>query len=143
MSYYKTDAAGNRIPAQEGGKLNLVEDITAAKTLTISDSGKVFILKAAAGVAISLPAVASGLEYEFITGLLFATTNFTIVSTTNAIQGGALVAGSFVPAANENTISFVSTADTLGDKVSIKSDGTNWYVEGVSKTAGSITFTVV
>ena len=143
MGYYKLDASGNRVLADGNGLLDRVEDITAAKTLRIEDSGKSFILKAAAGVAVTLPAVASGLEYEFTVGLAFATTDFTIVAASSVIQGGAIVNSVLVPAANENTISFVATAETLGDKVKIKSDGTNWYVEGVGTAAGSITFTVV
>lgn len=114
---------------------------TAATTLTYADSGKTIVLSAAAGFAIALPAVAEGLVYKFIVGLAFATTDFTIVSTTDVIQGGAIVNSVFVPAADENTISFVASAETVGDYVTIESDGTNWYVNGVGAGAGSITFT--
>lgn len=143
MRYYITLADGTLVPADSKGLLVRNEDITAVKTLTEEDSGKVFTLNAAEGVAITLPALEKGLEYEFIVGAVFATTDFTIVSSTNVIQGGSIVNSVFVPAANENTISFVATAETLGDKVRLICDGTNWYAEGVGAGAGSITFTAV
>lgn len=143
MGYFKIQADGSRVFVESDGKsMALVEDVTAAITLTVEDSGKDFILKAAAGVAITLPSVAIvGFKAKFITGLAFATTDFTIVSATNIIQGGAIVNSVFVPAANENTVSFVASAETLGDYVEITSDGTNFYVNGVGAAAGSITFT--
>lgn len=142
-TYSKTAADGSVVFMEGDGKeTSLVQDVTAAITLTTADSGKTLILKAAAGVAITLPAVTNkGFEIEVITGLAFATTNFTVVAATNVIQGGAIVNSTFVPAANENTISFVASAETLGDFVKIKSDGTNFYVNGVATAAGAITFT--
>lgn len=128
------------VPANEGlGVAQLTP--TGAVTLDAADSGKTILLSAAAGFAISLPAVTAGLKYKFVTALAFATTDFTIVSATNVIQGGAIVNSVFVPAVNENTVSFVATAETLGDYIEIESDGTNWYVNGTGAAAGSITFT--
>lgn len=143
MGFYVTQANGKRVWMEDDGKSHsFIKDVTAATTLTDSDSGKTLILKAAAGVVITLPTVASkGFNCKVITGLAFATTNFTIVSSTNIIQGGAIVNSVFVPAVNENTVSFVATAETLGDYITIVSDGTNYYVEGVGALAGSITFT--
>jgi len=140
--YYILDANGKRVPFSESGLGKVVEDITAVRTLTLEDSGKELIFKASAGVAITLPSVAvKGFNVKFITGLAFATTNFTIVSATNVIQGGAIVNSVFVPAVNENTISFVASAETVGDYITITCDGTNFYVEGVGASAGAITFT--
>jgi len=118
--------------------------LAVAKVLTASDSGKVFTLSATTGKAFTLPSVAiDGFNAKFIVGSAFATTNFTIVAPTNVIQGGAIVNSVFVPASNENTISFVATAETLGDYINIVSDGTNFYVDGVGALAGSVTFTAV
>lgn len=119
-----------------------IVDVTAATTLTIANSGQILILKAAAGAAISLPAVTAGKwNFRIITGLAFATTAWTVVSTTSVIQGGADVNSTFVPAANENTITFVASAETLGDYVDLVCDGTNIYVSGAATAAGAITFT--
>jgi len=140
MGYLKTQADASRVPFNEGGNLLMVEDITEAKTLTAEDSGKLFILKAAAGAQIDIPLV-KGFYAKFRTGLAFATTDWTLVSATNVIQGNLVVNGAAVPASNENTISFVATAESLGDEVTVESDGTNIYVSGVGNSVGSITAT--
>lgn len=137
-SAFKADVAGN---VTDLSGANNVVTIDTARTLTKANSGQIFMLKAAAGVAVTLPAPIAGFNAKFVVGLAFATTNFTIVSTTNIIQGGADVNSTFVPAVNENTISFVATAETLGDYVELTCDGTNYYVNGIGASAGSITFT--
>ncbi len=45
--------------------------------------------------------------------------------------------------ADENTITFSASADTIGDFVELVGDGTNWYVFGLGTSAGAITLTVV
>lgn len=125
-------------------QLSRTNTISTATTLTNADSGKVFTLSNATGVAVTLPSVAvDGFKTKFIVGSAFATTNFTIVAPTSVIQGGGIVNSVFVPASNENTISFVASAETIGDYVEVTSDGTNFYVNGVGALAGSITFTAV
>jgi len=120
-----------------------VETISTARTLTASDSGKLFTLSASAGVAITLPAVTvAGFRARFTVGSAFATTNFTVVAPTAVIQGSADVNSTLVPFANENTISFVATAETVGDYVELYSDGTNYYAYGIGALAGAITGTV-
>ena len=117
--------------------------IGAARTVVASETGTTFILTTSGtdGAAITLPGVSIGLNYRFVTGAAFATTDWTIVSATDTIEGSAIVAGLHVPAENENTISFVASAETIGDYVDIFSDGTSWFVRGVGETTGSITFT--
>ena len=137
---YKTLAGGVNVPFDENGLLVLNEDITAAITLTQEDSGKVYTFNVAAGVAVTLPAVAAGLNYRFYTGLAFITTAFTIVSTTAVIQGGAIVNSVNVPAVNETTITVAHASETVGDYIDLVSDGTNWYVSGVGFAAGAYTF---
>lgn len=122
----------------------VVETITGATTLTASDSGKEYTLSASAGAQITLPAVAKkGFKAKFTIGSAFTTTNWTIVSATNVIQGSADVNSTLVLGANENTISFVASAETIGDFVEIYSDGTNFYAYGIGAAAGAITFTAV
>jgi len=122
-----------------------VETLSAAATLTAEDSGKLLILSAAAGAQVTLPAVATsaGFSYKFVVGATFATTAWTIKAATSVIQGGAIVNSVNVPAANENTITFAHAAETVGDFVELKCDGTNWYVFGLGTSAGAITLTVV
>jgi len=126
-------------------QVNVVETLTGATTLTAEDSGKVFVLNAAAGAQITLPAVAdaAGQNYRFIVGALFATTAWTVKAASNRIQGGVIVNSTLVPAADENTITFSASADTIGDFVELNCDGTNWYVFGMGTASGAITLTVV
>lgn len=122
----------------------VIKTIAVATTLTDIDSGKVLILNAAAGKVVTLPSVAvAGFNVKVIVGAAFATTNFTVVAPTAKIQGGSIVNSVFVPAADENTISFVASAESVGDYVDLVSDGTNYYVSGVGALAGSVTFTSV
>ena len=125
-------------------QLSRTNTISTATTLTNADSGKTFTLSGSAGVAIILPSVAlDGFNARFIVGSAFATTNFTLVAPTAIIQGGGIVNSVFVPASNENTISFVASAETIGDYIEIYSDGTNYYAYGIAAAAGGITFTAV
>ena len=126
-------------------QVGVVETITGATTLSAEDSSKVLILKAAAGAQITLPAVAdaAGQNYRFIVGQLFATTAWTIKAASSVIQGGVIVNSVNVPGADENTITFSASADTVGDFVELNCDGTNWYVSGLGTSAGAITLTVV
>ena len=126
-------------------QLAQVEAVTGAITLTAEDSGKVFILKAAAGAQITLPAVATsaGFRFKFVVGLAFATTNWTVLAASNVIEGSVLVAGAHVAGVNENTISFVASAESVGDFAELVCDGTHWYVNGSGVTTGSITLTAV
>ena len=126
-------------------QVGVIETLTGATTLTAEDSGKVFILNAAAGAQVTLPAVAdaAGQNYRFIVGALFATTAWTVRAASNKIQGGVIVNSTLVPAADENTITFSASADTIGDFVELNCDGSNWYVSGMGTSAGAITLTVV
>jgi len=126
-------------------QVGVIETLTGATTLTAEDSGKVFILNAAAGAQVTLPAVAdaAGQNYRFIVGALFATTAWTVRAASNRIQGGVIVNSVLVPGADENTITFSASADTIGDFVELNCDGSNWYVSGMGTAAGAITLTVV
>lgn len=138
--YYITDANGNRTPVLEGGFLANIETLTADTTLTVEDSGKTFLLDAI-GEVITLPAVAVGLHYKFKCIAATATSNWTIVSATDVIEGYASVNYATIVAANENTISLVAAAAIVGDEVELICDGTSWHVSGHGSAAGSITFT--
>lgn len=124
-----------------------VEVISAAQTLTAADSGKVFILDAAAGATVTLPALKEGIRFRFVVGAAFATTNWVIASAEgDNINGiiadmGATVAG--VPAAGEDQINFVATAETVGDYVELICDFGNsqWLVSGACSANGGITAT--
>ncbi len=124
-----------------------VEVLSAAQTLTAADSGKTFILDAAAGKTVTLPTLAEGLNFRFVVGAAFATDNWIIDSAEgDNINGiisdmGSTVAG--VPAAGEDQINFVASAETIGDWVYLVADSSNsqWLVSGACAANGGITAT--
>jgi hypothetical protein len=121
-----------------------VETITAAQTLTAGDSGKVFILDAAAGATVTLPSLAAGLRFKFFVGAAFATSNWVIASAEgDNITGNLIVNGAAVPAAAEDQINFVNSAETVGDFIELYADSGNsqWLVWGIGNSTGAITAT--
>lgn len=121
-----------------------VTTVTAAKTLVAGDNGTVYSLDAAAGAAITLPSHLAGLQFRFIVGSTFITTNWTIVAATadlDTIEGAVIVNGAHVSVVAADQMNFVNSAENVGDYITLTSDGTTWFVEGSGLTAGSITGT--
>jgi hypothetical protein len=116
---------------------------TAATTLVAADNGKTFILNAAAGFTITLPAVTNtGWQAKFITGAAFATTNFVVASAEgDNMQGSMIVVGAVVDVDAADQINFVATAENIGDFIEVFSDGTSWHVFGNALTTGALTAT--
>ena len=121
---------------------NKVETISSASTLTEADSGKWYELNNSTGVVVTLPAVKSGVNFRFVVGAAFATSNFVIDSAEgDNINGILVVNGASVAASDEDQINFVASAESIGDFIDIWSDGSGWYVSGIGNSAGSITAT--
>ena len=121
-----------------------VVTLSAATTVEANQSGTTFILDAAAGATITLPSVANGLVFRFVVGAAFATTNWIVDSAEgDNITGNLLVNGAAVPAAAEDQINFVATAETVGDYIELIADYGNsqWIVTGIGNAAGAITAT--
>ena len=143
MKYYITDVNGNRVPVEGGGFLDITENVVAAKTLTVEDSGKYFRLVSAgtAGHNITLPALTKGLSYKFSLAKLTATTAWTITCPTAVINGYVSVNYATIAADSESLVTFAHAADTIGDWVELKCNGTTWDIYGVGSLAGAITVT--
>lgn len=133
-----TTYTSNSVVRDRGDQVNL----TADTTLVIGQSGTTFFLDAI-GEVITLPPVAdcANVDYKFICSVVTATTDWTIVSATDKIQGSCTVAGGAIPAANENTITLVVAKFLAGDWITLESDGVNWYVAGQVVTTVGCTFT--
>lgn|SRR5210317_41174 len=124
-----------------------IATISAARTIDADETGTVFILDAAAGATVTLPALADGLRYKFVVGAAFATSNWVVASSEgDNINGiisdmGSTVAG--VPAAGEDQINFVNSAETVGDWIELIADSGNsqWLVSGACTANGGITAT--
>jgi hypothetical protein len=104
---------------------------TATATLTAADSGGVFFLNRAAGITVTLPAVATsaGVTYEFIVGT--APTTSYVISGGGTTVRGVVVTSATAIADSEATgvasVTFVASVSTRGDRVELRCDGTNWY----------------
>ena len=125
--------------------------LDGAYTVKASDSGKVFMLSATGGtVAITLPTLSgtgddlavAGLYYKFIVledtpanaiTIGAGSTVIDIVGVDIAQNDGPSSAGT----AKSNLI--IGTACKQGDYIDMFHDGTTWYAESMSSTAGSIT----
>jgi hypothetical protein len=124
-----------------------VEVLSAATTLDRSDTGKVFILDAAAGKTVTLPSLAYGLNFKFIVGAAFATDNWIIDSAEgDNINGSIADMGTTVAVvvgSGEDQINFVASAETIGDYVELIADAANsqWIVTGMCAANGGITAT--
>lgn len=128
-------------------KSGAVKTVSAAESLSKTDSGKTIVLDAAEGATITLPAIAQGLNFRFVVGAAFATSNWVIASAEgDNINGiisdmGSTVAG--VPASGEDQINFVASAESIGDYVDFICDYDNsqWLVSGACAANGGITAT--
>ena len=125
--------------------------LDGAYTVKASDSGKVFMLSATGGtVAITLPTLSgtdddlavAGLYYKFIV-LEDTPANAITIGAGSAIIDivGVDIAQNDGPSsagtAKSNLI--FGTACKQGDYIDMFHDGTTWYAESMSSTAGSIT----
>ena len=122
-----------------------VHSLTEAYQCLDSDSGKVFVLNAAAGAAITLPTVANtseGWNAKFIVGTAFATTDWTIVASAAVIKGGV---NELTDSVGPNTVAHAQinlelAADTIGDYYELVFDGTSYWLSGQSAADGAVTF---
>lgn len=124
-----------------------VVKISAATTLSVSDSGKVFSVSApnVADYTITLPDPTgqSALKYSFVINSTLLK-KVTIASGKAATMTGFALGpddgtnkfGKSVDGGNKVNISF-ATGSLNGDKIDIVSDGTNFYASGFSALAGA------
>lgn len=141
------DVADVRSLAERVQKPSVTESITAANTITASESGTRYVLNVAAAKIQTLPAPAAGLEFWFYIGATEPTGTHTVVtnSSANIIVGNVCsaedAAGSVATVTDGDTISFVANKAVHGDFVHVWSDGTNWYLNGMCKVQDGITLT--
>ena len=123
-----------------------VHSLTAAYTVLASDSGKDFILDAAAGVAITLPSAAdmgNGWNCRFFVGTAFSSSNWQITATAAVMKGGINelevdTSDDGPSTVGGTTVDFVHSLETIGDYVDLMCDGTTIFFRGQSKLDGGI-----
>jgi len=123
------------------GVKNKVETITANKTLTASDSGKVFLI-ATDALTVTLPATVAGATYTFVNTGADGNNIITISpNASDAIYGTIANAAADSVCTGSDDGDLVNTKATAnkGDRVTLVADGdTGWYiVEGVGIWAGA------
>ena len=129
MSTYKTDNSGDNSQVEQ---ISVVE-ITASKTVSIEESGNVFLIGTDA-LTVTLPATKKGAKYTFINS--GADGNNIITISPNASDG---IFGSIANATadsvsggvdNKNIINTKATSNK-GDRITLIGDGVDgWYVAG-------------
>tara|TARA_R110000803_G_scaffold142119_1_gene208472 strand:+ start:382 stop:798 length:417 start_codon:yes stop_codon:yes gene_type:complete len=130
-----------------GNREQVTEIIAAAVALDANDGGKVFLLDAAAGAVVTLPALKKGLAFRFQVAAAFATTNWVIDSAEGDNTNGSIsdmgATPAVVVASGEDQVNFVATAETIGDFVDYVADYDNsqWIVNGMCAANGGITAT--
>ena len=122
------------------------EVLTAARTVLPEESGETYYLALAAGFVVTLPLPTLGMGYTFIVRTPPTGASYTIVTagSANIIRGMAFnteAAGLGSSGTTADTISFVLNSSLAGDRVDVRSDGTNWFVLGSSRLAASLTIT--
>jgi hypothetical protein len=120
------------------GYKNVVTNITAAKTVTAAESGKVFTVDADAAFTITLPSDAAGLHYTFI--LTDAGSNDVKIDggSSNAMKGWAFDPTTGINVVDNNMVKFASGTAIVGDKVHLENDGTSWLVAAWSGATNGI-----
>lgn len=139
--WVKIDAAGATVAA------GVLENVTAANTITASECGKTFCFDSASGFAQTLPVPTLGCKIDFkVCTIETDGTAHTI--TTNGGSDVLNVAinelevdtgDDGVWQGDADTITFVSGTGTVGDFVDCESDGTIWFCDGQTRLDGGIT----
>ena len=130
---------------------NKVEFLTASRTVTANDSGKVFVLSVAGGLTVTLPSAAPGLNYKFIVGTTFTTAGLINTAATDELYVGTLMLVDPATATDMNAFSAdVSNDDTIdlgtaaqgwlqGGMFNIVGiSDTRWHVDGLLVGDGSL-----
>jgi len=126
-----------------------LESLITTKTVTVADSGKVFMLNLAGGFTVTLPSATAtdvaGCHWTFIVGT-DPTTAYIIAGGTADKMAGKVVCSAGGNEDEENAITgdqvnFVANTALIGDKVEIYADGSGFYAYGITGAAGGITIT--
>jgi len=126
-----TKLAG-RAGFNEGAYVFKMDDAAASThNLTMGDSGKTYFIHSTVARTINLPAPKAGICYKFI--MTDTTADSSITATGNIIKGGVEAGNSYLTLVGTTIV--CELAGAIGDCISFISDGTNWYVDGISSAA--------
>jgi len=112
---------------------NKVEFLTASRTLTANDSGKVLVLSVAGGLTVTLPSAAPGLNYKFIVGTTFTTAGLINTAATDELYVGTLMLVDPATATDMNAFSADVSND---DTIDLGTAGQGWLQGGMFNIVG-------
>ena len=107
---------------------NVVSIEDATYTVATTQSGAVFTLNRAAGIVVTLPTAAAGLNYTFIVGTTFTGAGQINTGNTDDLYSG--FAQLFDPATASDTITFIPDASD-DDTIDLGSAAQGWLVGGI------------
>ena len=138
-----------KVGSKAGWSGNYVESISAAKTLTMGDSGKVFLVTAPSAIyTVTLPTASvagAGASFKFLVNCaLDGTLGYDVtfsdgqsdIMVTHYVDGNNDV----VYDADADSVAFDSTCVT-GDQLEFFSTGTYWFAKGIGGVNGSFVVT--
>ena len=112
-----------------GGSSGGVKTLASSQTLSVADSGKVFICSQAGAYDVTLPLAsnAKGWEGTFILGVA-GSNDFDIVSDPTDVLYGVECADTNVVIDAADKVTFSGSNAVVGERADIFCDGTNYYV---------------
>ena len=123
------DSSGNIVTSGSVLSYDNIVDITAATySVTAAQSGSVFTLNRAAGIVVTLPTAAAGLQYTFIVGTTFTGAGQINTQNTSDLYSG--FAQLFDPATAGDTNTFIPDASN-DDTIDLGSAAQGWLVGGI------------
>lgn len=127
-----------------GGAVVGTVSVAANTTLTTASCGEIVVLNDSdGGSTVTLPSATAGCDIAFVVGTAFDTANIVIDSAEgDNIEGLLQVNAADIACSGEDQINVVQTAETVGDRVSLMSDGSSWFIlDGAADAAGALTCT--
>lgn len=122
--------------------------LITTKAVSAAESGSRFFLDLAAGFVITLPAVALGLEYDFIVKTALTGSATIVCPGAAALFKGHVLTNDVNSATDSDfdttavaTITFVLNKAVAGDRVKVTCDGVNWHYRAECSVFDAITGT--
>jgi len=120
----------------------------ATYTVTAEESGNVFTLSRAGGIAVTLPLPYSGLRYKFIVAVAPTTScTLTTAGDTPDIFHGVVTSAEDAAGSVDGTggtatdvVTIVANNALAGDYVELIANGTYWFVSGACNVQDAISF---
>ena len=119
-----------KMGASYGWNGNYVESATASFSLAVGDSGKVFVLKDA-NVTVTLPSL-SDIEAGYSVKLISGDDSEHVVTGGASKIYGTIVDVGTTPERINAASGYTLAAGVIGDFIELISDGTNWYISGMT-----------